>query len=178
MILVRHAPPLVSGTCAGRSDIAVEPAGASAQIVLRALTAVPSAIVSSPSRRCHELAIELSRHLGLPLTLEPRAVELDFGEWEGLAWDEIRRADRSRFERWTANWRDEGPPGGESLLALQQRVADWLGESASSSPLAVTHAGVIRAARVLCGGQVWENALNEPVPYLVPVTFEAPSPLA
>ncbi len=178
MILVRHPPPLVGGMCAGRSDVAVEPADTSAEIVRRALATVPSSIVSSPSPRCHDLARELSRRLGVSLALDQRLVELDFGEWEGRSWEEIRRNDRSRFERWVANWREEGPPGGESLVALQQRIADWLGECTSSSLLAVTHAGVIRAARVLCAGQVWENALNEPVPYLVPVTFERSSPLA
>jgi alpha-ribazole phosphatase len=181
VILVRHAPPLVTGTCAGRSEIAVEPAPAAAELVLRSLAALtrPTRIVSSPARRCHDLAHELSLRLDLPLALDPRLLEIDFGEWEGRTWDEITRNDGLRLERWMARWRDEGPPGGETIAELERRVRDCLSEGfldGDSTRLAVTHAGVIRAVRVLAGERTWENALSEPVPYLVPLAFEWPGP--
>lgn len=173
-ILIRHAPPLVEGLCAGRSDFAVQPTRESADRALEALTAAslrPSGVVSSPSRRCHDLARELARRLELPLALDARLCELDFGEWEGRAWDEIASADRERYERWMACWRSDAPPGGESITALEQRVGAWLNDEVSVSRVAVTHAGVIRAVRVLREGVTWEAAFSDGVPYLTPRTF-------
>jgi alpha-ribazole phosphatase len=177
-IFVRHAPPLVSGFCAGRVDVEVEAVKPAADAVVRALGESDLRVVrvcSSPTARCRDLAVELAARLELPLVFETRLMELDFGEWEGRTWDEIGRSDRARFDRWAREYLSEAPPGGERVAELERRVAEWLAEIGRSDPelncLAVTHAGVIRAARVLSGRSDWTRAMDEPVPYLEPLVL-------
>jgi alpha-ribazole phosphatase len=179
-IFVRHAPQLVLGVCAGRIDVAVEAARPAAELVLGALDKAGlrvARLVSSPTARCSELAAELALRLEITHALDPRLMELDFGSWEGRAWDEIVETDPTHFERWARDFRAEAPPGGERVAELESRVGEWLAEVSAEDPtmscLAVTHAGVIRAARVLSGKAGWERAMEEPVPYLVPLVLGA-----
>jgi alpha-ribazole phosphatase len=171
VILVRHAPPLVNGLCAGRADVEVEAAAPAAEIVVRALDQAAlrfARLVSSPTARCRDLAAELAVRLDVPLTFDARLMELDFGAWEGRLWDEIVQSDRECFERWARDFCTEAPPGGERVAELEARVGQWLGGSSVEDCLVVTHAGVIRAVRVLIGRCDWQRAMKEPVPYLVP----------
>ena len=173
-IFVRHAPPLASGVCAGRANVEVEAASPAAELVTRALDQAEQRVarlVSSPTARCRDLAVELALRLGVPLAFDPRLRELDFGSWEGRAWDEILQSDRERFERWARDFHDEAPPGGERVVELEARVGEWLAAVGAEDWLAVTHAGVIRAARVVSGRSDWSQAMAEPVPYLVPLVF-------
>ena len=175
-IFVRHAPPLVAGFCAGRADVEVEAAAAAAVAVVRALrerNLRAARVFSSPTARCRDLAVELAARLELPLVFDTRLMELDFGEWEGKTWDEIGQSDRARFDRWARDFVTQAPPGGERVAELERRVAEWLAEIGHSdhelSCLAVTHAGVIRAVRVLSGRSDWKRVVEEPVPYLEPL---------
>jgi 2,3-bisphosphoglycerate-dependent phosphoglycerate mutase len=106
----------------------------------------------SPLRRARETA-EL---LGAPVDprLEPRLVELAWGEWEGA----LRAGLVARFgEAYTANAArglDFRPPGGESTRELQARLGEWLGEVAERGrpAVAVTHKGVVQSALALATG--------------------------
>ena len=175
-IFVRHAPPLIAGFCAGHADVEVEAAAPAASAVVRTLRARDlrvARVFSSPTARCRDLAVELASRLELPLVFDTRLMELDFGEWEGRTWDEIVQSDRTRFDRWARDYHGEAPPGGERVAELERRVAEWLAEIGGTdselSCLAVTHAGVIRAVRVLSGCSDWKRVMEEPVPYLEPL---------
>jgi alpha-ribazole phosphatase len=177
-IFVRHAPPLVSGLCAGRVDVQVEAVKPAADAVVRALGERglrAARVFSSPTARCRDLAVELACRLELPLVFDTRLMELDFGEWEGRTWDEIGRSDRATFDRWARDYLSEAPPGGERVAELERRVEEWLAEIGRDVPalscLAVTHAGVIRAARVLSGRSDWKRVMEKPVPYLEPLVL-------
>jgi broad specificity phosphatase PhoE len=75
--------------------------------------------------------------------------DCDYGTWRGSTLDEILARDPLTVSAWL---RDPAatPHGGESLLSLMQRVAEWLeGEKAvNGRAILVTHAAVIRAAIV------------------------------
>jgi broad specificity phosphatase PhoE len=75
--------------------------------------------------------------------------DCDYGAWKGYTLDEVVARDPGAVETWL---RDPAaaPHGGESLLSLMQRVAQWLeGEKAMDRhSILVTHATVIRAAIV------------------------------
>jgi broad specificity phosphatase PhoE len=73
--------------------------------------------------------------------------DCDYGAWKGYTLDEILTRDPGAVERWLRDPAAE-PHGGESLLSLMQRVAQWLeGEKAMDRhSILVTHATVIRAA--------------------------------
>ncbi len=112
------------------------------------------AIYSSPLQRCRLPALRLAERLGLPLQLEPRLRELDFGDWDGQSCQQVWQRCQSQVE---AFWRDpeaNPPPAGESVLALRQRLdqllQQWLvdldGAAGSDARrlLCVSHGGVIR----------------------------------
>jgi alpha-ribazole phosphatase len=112
------------------------------------------------------LASELAACLDLPLRVDERLVELDFGEWEGQAWDHISRHDAARFKAWSRDWRVASPPGGECLNDIEMRVRGFLDALDSRPVLLITHAGVIRALRVLVQSVPWQQAMADSVPYL------------
>jgi alpha-ribazole phosphatase len=172
LIAVRHAPPLVSGMCAGHADIPVEPPEPAARRVCEALSGYDLArIVASPTARANELARELSRRLGAPLRLDDRLRELHFGSWEGRAWSEIEQNEGLALSAWMKQWRTARPPGGESVDELEQRVRCCVEELAAAPTLLVTHAGVIRAGLVITVRLSWPEAMRRAVAYLEPVVL-------
>jgi alpha-ribazole phosphatase len=145
LYLVRHPPAAVAeGVCYGRSDLAL---AAGWESVLEAsLARVPSEdrsrawLYASPARRCREPA----ERIGGEVRLDPRLLELDFGDWELRSWAEIPHAE---VDAWVQDVAGGGAPGGERLVDLADRASAWLAEVEAQAPrvaLAVTHGGVIR----------------------------------
>lgn len=160
MILLRHTRPAVAeGICYGRTDLALA-AGFEAEAARLAGSLPPvAAVVTSPLGRCLRLAEAIAAARRLPLTVEPRITEIDFGRWEGRAWAEIPRAE---IDAWAADLMHARPHGGETVAELAARVQaaldDW--RSGPRPLLAVTHAGVIKAVRSLTGGAPdWHGSL-------------------
>jgi len=75
--------------------------------------------------------------------------DCDYGAWKGRTFKDVLARDPKAVEAWL---RDPAaaPHGGESLLSLMQRIAQWLeGESVMDRrSILVTHASVVRAAIV------------------------------
>ncbi|EHA16596.1 histidine phosphatase family protein [Halomonas sp. HAL1] len=111
------------------------------------------AIYSSDLNRCQQtLAWTEVTKAGVPLTLEPRLRELDFGEYEGKVYDELK--DLPHYRAWIDSVGELQIPGGESAAQLRERLDAWLYDLATNSLadghkkiLAVTHGGVIRELR-------------------------------
>ncbi|MEM9179274.1 MAG: alpha-ribazole phosphatase [Pseudomonadota bacterium] len=146
VILVRHTTPCVApGTCYGQTDLPlVDSFEAEADQVLEALPPIAH-IVSSPLQRCRHLAEHVAQARGLRIEIEPQLQEMDFGAWEGVAWNEIPRHE---LDAWAANFLHACPHGGETVARLQARVRQALKpwQTLEQTTLCVTHAGVIRAA--------------------------------
>lgn len=135
--LIRHPQPVVeAGICYGRLDLAAENA---AEVATRLRAELPAGLPvwSSPLRRCRELAGLLHPQP----QLDERLAEMDFGDWEGLAWDAIPRAE---LDAWAADVAGYTPPGGESPRQLQQRALAFVADLREPEAVIVTHAGVIR----------------------------------
>ena len=155
--LVRHAQPLVApGLCYGRLDMAADAAAtaACAQSLAAALPARVWLAQHSPLQRCEQLAHALhGLRPDLALSADARLQELDFGQWEGRAWDAIGRAS---VDAWTADFASHRPGGGESLAGMLQRVAAALAAARLQANAAtgrdvlwITHAGVARCVHWL-----------------------------
>jgi broad specificity phosphatase PhoE len=103
--------------------------------------------VASPLGRTRETMEIMRLRLGLDAAgyaVDPRLMELTFGDWEGFTWSEVKARDpdgaRARdADKWTFR-----PPRGESYADLTLRVRGWLDELAVPT-LAVAHGGVARA---------------------------------
>jgi alpha-ribazole phosphatase len=103
---------------------------------------------TSPARRCRGVAEAIARALSVPLIVDPRLQELDFGEWEGRPWDAIARAD---LDRWAAcPWRF-APPGGESGAELVARVCEFHAELREDC-VVVSHGGPLKVLAALLAG--------------------------
>lgn len=166
MIFLRHpTPDAVPGLCYGRTEIGLGP-GAGDEIA-RALEATPrvARVIASPARRCRPLAVALATRDGVALETDERLRELDFGAWEGRRWWDIPRAES---DPWAADPWIMAPPFGESFGDLHRRVAAAMREVGPGTAL-VTHAGPIRAARMILTGATFETVFAEPVPYATPL---------
>jgi len=102
--------------------------------------------VSSPLQRACQ-TIELMRPtLGLPpngYRVEPRLVEIAFGEWEGFTIAQLHARDPQRI---AAREHDKWhflPPGGESYEMVSIRIREWY-ESLVRDTVAVAHGGTAR----------------------------------
>ncbi len=115
--------------------------------LLRAMPWV--AMLASDTGRAQATARIINRRLGLPLVLDPRLRELDWGRWTGRTVRELRGEEPdvvAAQER--AGW-DFRPPGGESRRAQLERSRQALLDAAAERPggaiLVVTHEGVIKS---------------------------------
>jgi alpha-ribazole phosphatase len=138
MLVFRHPEVLhAKGLCYGRLDLeaTAAPLGDWADA---AQAAALLCVYSSPLRRCKLPALELSRSLGLPLQIDERLAEFDFGSWEGLAWDAVPRAE---LDAWAADFTHYRPGGAQSLAEFFAQVHAWLAQAEPRSAV-ITHQGV------------------------------------
>lgn len=93
-----------------------------------------TAVYSSPLLRARQTADRVAGGAGLVPVIVPALTEADVGLWEGLSWEEIRRRDPDRLERFLAAPGTVPYPGGESFLDVQRRVAPALAALAEAHP--------------------------------------------
>ncbi|MEP6963956.1 MAG: histidine phosphatase family protein [Polaromonas sp.] len=152
--LVRHAQPLIApGICYGKLDVAAD-AGATAECARKLAAQLPKGIrvVTSPLQRCEQLAHGLfGLRPDLACEIDPRLQEMDFGLWEGRAWQSI---DPAELQAWTADFVNYAVGGhGESVSRFMARVgAAFDALRGQRETLWITHAGVFRAAELLSQG--------------------------
>lgn len=135
--LIRHPKPhIANGICYGQLDLSAENSAAVAEkLRLELPGGLP--LWSSPLLRCRELA----ECLHPKPQFDERLAEMNFGDWEGQAWDDIPRA---QLDAWAADVAGYAPPGGESPLSLQRRALAFVADLKVPEAVIVTHAGVIR----------------------------------
>lgn len=115
-----------------------------------------SRILASDTGRALATAERINAHLKVPLTVDSRLKEQDWGQWEGKTVRQIEaEAPQMLDEQIHAGW-DFCPPGGESRLSVLTRGQKALREAAEHHPgdifLVVTHEGVVKGLIYhLCG---------------------------
>lgn len=147
VLIVRHpeTEANVTGRFVGRGD-SVYTAEGRRQLV-RAARVIerfsPDRIWTSPLRRASALARRASHGI-VPLTIDDRLVELNFGLAEGMTADEIAEAGLVFDYR---SMDEPVAPEGEGRLALARRAAEALDAVVAEGGFqaVVTHGGVFRA---------------------------------
>jgi probable phosphomutase (TIGR03848 family) len=156
--LLRHGEHNVQGKiCAGRMPGVVlsERGRAEAEAAARRLAGLDiAAIYASPLERTRETAEIVGRRLALPVTTLDDLAELDFGEWTGKTFDEVRKD--PRWPAWASHRSLSCIPGGETMREVQRRVVEAIMEMREQHPseavVVVSHGDVIRAALVFALG--------------------------
>jgi broad specificity phosphatase PhoE len=144
LILVRHGQTAANaaGLLLGRADLALTDLGRRQAKALAAALPVPAKVVSSPLRR----TVETAEAFGLPVEIDDRWIEIDYGDFDGLPLTEVAA------EVW-AEWRSDptfAPPNGESFEQLDRRVRDAcearVVEATRDDVVVVSHVSPIKAA--------------------------------
>lgn len=170
LLAIRHAPVAVEGICYGSTNVPTKLDAA--EVVARIEGAVarfaPHTIWSSNALRCREPAAMLSERLGIPHRVDPGVYELSYGEWEGLAWDALPKAE---LDEWMAAWRTKSPPGGETITDFGVRVAAWWQSLDPGRHFLMAHAGVVHCLDVAADGLSWEETGKQRLDFLQPKRF-------
>jgi broad specificity phosphatase PhoE len=152
LVLVRHAEtdPAARGRCHGRLEVGLSEEGRRQAGELGAALAevALAAVYSSPLSR----ALDTARPLALPHGLEPVAddglSEIDFGELEGLTYEQIEAERPEVFRAWMETPTSVRFPGGESFGDLRARVLPAVAaireRHAGEAAAVVAHGGVVR----------------------------------
>ena len=112
--------------------------------------------VASPLARTRQTMEIVRSNLGLDLhgyRTDGRLLELDYGDWEGMTLEEIRRSHGEMNEARNRNKWDFVPPGGsaESYAMQAARFELWLDE-VNRNTVCVTHGGILRCAWKIAAG--------------------------
>ncbi|MEL6478700.1 MAG: alpha-ribazole phosphatase family protein [Pseudomonadota bacterium] len=169
MIFLRHPKPRIApGICYGRLDVGLtESAAAEIAGAVKRLPPVAH-LVTSPAQRCTRLAEAIATAHGVEAIPLAALAELDFGTWEGEPWDSISRTES---DLWAADPWHIAPPGGETFAQLHARVSETLAALPAQAVI-VTHAGVIRAARMILTGARFDHVFAEKIPYASPIVLQ------
>ncbi|MEQ1530439.1 MAG: alpha-ribazole phosphatase [Methylococcales bacterium] len=98
-------------------------------------------VYSSRLHRC----LQLATHFSAAVITDERLLELNFGAWEGVLFNDIAP---EALQYWTDNFVNSSPPNGESFTDLYLRAGAFWREllaTEAEQVLIFTHAGVIRA---------------------------------
>lgn len=169
LFLARHGHTIWSDTggVAGRTDIPLSDIGETAVTAIGATFKAEACFTHwycSPLQRTRQTSAILrttlsaiSNHPLPEICIDPRLVELNFGDWEGMTWDEVHRDYEEVMRHWGEDWLNRSPPNGESFDEQVQRCSQWLNgweqgldAQIDSSTMVVAHGGTIRALLCLC----------------------------
>lgn len=106
-------------------------------------------LISSPLQRCSRFTRELSDQHGSPLKIDDGFLEMDFGDWDGRSFDDLKAEDPELFKRIWREPHNYRPPNGETFEKFFARISEaWEGllqQHQNEHVLLVCHGGVIRA---------------------------------
>ncbi len=171
LILVRHTTPKIEkGICYGQADIEVTDTFTEELKTILADIPVNDAntvYYSSPLKRCKVLAEKLSKRI----LFDDRLKELDFGDWELKAWNNI---EETPLNVWMNDFVNQPTKNGESYVDLHKRTTALLEEiklKNHSRVVIVTHAGVIRSLSSYIDNTLLKDSFNLKLDYGAIIKF-------
>ena len=150
LLLIRHGQTdwNLAQRFQGQSDIPLNETGKKQALALAdRLADQPFDIVySSDLQRAFETANIIAHTSNYKP--DPRLREVNFGNWEGLTYDEIKEKHPDTLSAWENNIYKNSPPNGETLEQLSVRVQSMLDEFYANhidqTVLIVAHGGVLQ----------------------------------
>ena len=148
-LFIRHAETEMAGRYCGHSDPDLNAQGRAQLVKLsHLLCAEPfDAVYSSDLRRASSTAQAIAAVREIPQVLRPTLREINFGQWEGLRWEQIEQMDPEYARDWVAHYPHLPAPSGESFEVFEARVLEEVHRllEGNHGPIAVvTHGGVLR----------------------------------
>ncbi len=144
LVFIRHSSVAVpKGVCYGQSDVGLASTFPEEAERTKSRLAAYSfdAIYSSPLSRCTRLAAYCG--YGNDARLDPRLMEMDFGEWEMKRFDEITDP---RLQLWFDDYLNVPATGGESSMQQRTRLMDFISDLQKTDARTVaifTHGGIV-----------------------------------
>jgi len=158
ILLLRHEEPEedAHGKVYGSLDVGLSELGARRALALGAAFASVElrVIASSPRLRALETARALAEAVGREPRIDERLREIDFGAFEGRAYEEIEREYPEEFRLWMETPTRVRFPGGEDYAAVRARALEALAEVRQAADggngAIVAHGGIVRAMLAEC----------------------------
>lgn len=164
--LIRHTTPdIAPGICYGQREVDVACSFSIEAAAVSGWLSLPDLILTSPLLRTRRLAEYLAAEYECELHCETRLMEMNFGDWEGRAWNDISR---SEIDAWSADVMHYIPPNGESAQQMLLRVNNMLQDLAQLPQqhiAIVAHGGSIRAVLALLAGIPLSHTISWQIDY-------------
>jgi len=154
LILVRHGETLFNRErkVQGIADIELNDTGLrqAHQLALSLKDHEIHQIYSSPLRRAYQTAEAINQFHDVPIHRRSGLMEMDVGDFEGLSFQELRANEKDFLQRWIADPAMTKMPNGESIIELQERAWNAIGDIIleAENALVVSHNFTIAA--ILC----------------------------
>jgi broad specificity phosphatase PhoE len=153
LLLIRHAEveERYHRVFGGRIDMELSPVGhAQAAALAQFLRRRPiDAIYCSPMRRAQQTLAPLAAHCPKPPVAKAELREVDFGDWTGLTWEQVRARYHISAFTWLEQLQAAAIPNAEDGASFRARVEPCVREIVESHPgqtvAVVCHGGVVRA---------------------------------
>jgi len=131
-------------------------------------------VITSPLLRTRRLAEHIATEHRCELLSNARLMEMNFGDWEGRAWNDIAR---SEIDAWSADILHYTPPNGESAQQMLKRVQSMVQDLAQLPQqhiALVAHGGSIRAVLAQLAGIPLSHTLNWQIDYGAVISAHQP----
>jgi alpha-ribazole phosphatase len=150
--LIRHGEPAAEARrrCYGALDVGLSEHGRAqmSEVAVYLRSDPPTAIYASPRSRALESARILAAAHFCPVEVIPDLREIDFGDFEGLTYDEIAARYPNLYRRWMETPTEVEFPNGEAFAEMRARVLRAVDAirctSAGQTAAIVSHGGVNR----------------------------------
>jgi broad specificity phosphatase PhoE len=151
LILARHGETAwnVEKIFRGRADVDLDEVGIKqAELLGKCLSDWKlEAIYSSPLKRALDTANIIARYQKVSVCIAEGLIDFDFGEWQSLPEQEVKRLYPAILDEWHDNPHKVKMPGGESLEDVRRRVVELVNDVLSrhqGNVLLVSHRVVIK----------------------------------
>lgn len=159
IVLLRHGQTEANaaGLLQGRVDLPLTELGRRQAEAAVAVVPEGARIVCSPLRRAVETAHVIAAPRSVPVEVDERWTELDYGIYDGRPFGEVPG---EVWDRWRSD-PDFTPPGGESLRACGQRVREACGELASGGAGSQADVVVVSHVSPIKAGVAWALGVGD-----------------